>query len=279
MSKPYIFISYRRNDALAAARGLMRFLQMHFGITAVFMDTAEIRIGDDWKRKIDEALKRATIIIPIIGRHWIKLSDDFGQRRIDKEDDWVRHEISYGCENNISILPIYVGIDPLPEKAFPISIRSLAGIQAVIVRGEDFEWKILGYHLQRLGLGPLLDEVRYPRATVQIEPLSEEVLRYELASLPGWRNVATPLPGKEHVIRSELHASFEFPNFNSAIKFMNAAASEINRTQHHPRWENIWRTVNVYLSTWDLQFQISSLDIALAKHLTTEGRKLNAYIR
>jgi pterin-4a-carbinolamine dehydratase len=39
------------------------------------------------------------------------------------------------------------------------------------------------------------------------------------------------------------------------------------KAQHHPRWENQWRTVTVYLSTWDIGYRVSALDIALARTL------------
>ncbi len=36
---------------------------------------------------------------------------------------------------------------------------------------------------------------------------------------------------------------------------------------HHPRWENVWRTLNVYLTTWDIGQRISDRDIVLALYL------------
>ena len=48
---------------------------------------------------------------------------------------------------------------------------------------------------------------------------------------------------------------------------MNKAVDPINEVQHHPRWENQWRTVIVYLSTWDIGLKISRLDVDLAKVL------------
>ncbi len=45
---------------------------------------------------------------------------------------------------------------------------------------------------------------------------------------------------------------------------MQAAVNPIKELKHHPRWENQWRTVTVYLSTWDIGFRISQLDIDLA---------------
>jgi pterin-4a-carbinolamine dehydratase len=35
---------------------------------------------------------------------------------------------------------------------------------------------------------------------------------------------------------------------------------------HHPRWENIWRTVTVWLSTWDIGHKVSRLDLELAQY-------------
>ena len=35
---------------------------------------------------------------------------------------------------------------------------------------------------------------------------------------------------------------------------------------HHPRWENIWKTIRVYLTTWDIKHRISDRDIQLARY-------------
>ena len=51
------------------------------------------------------------------------------------------------------------------------------------------------------------------------------------------------------------------------MDFMVAAVPAIEELQHHPRWENQWRTVTVYLSTWDIDSRISHLDLKLAKKL------------
>jgi pterin-4a-carbinolamine dehydratase len=39
----------------------------------------------------------------------------------------------------------------------------------------------------------------------------------------------------------------------------------VTRLQHHPRWENTWRTVSIWLSTWDIGHKPSALDIELAE--------------
>jgi pterin-4a-carbinolamine dehydratase len=48
---------------------------------------------------------------------------------------------------------------------------------------------------------------------------------------------------------------------------MQAAVPHIKQLKHHPRWENVFRTVTVWLSTWDTGHVISKLDFDLARHL------------
>ena len=270
-----MFISYRRADALAAARGLLRFLRAQYGRDSVFMDTAEIRVGDDWQRSLEDALNRATIVIPVIGHKWFDVTNAYKQRRIDQDSDWVRLEIVHAFDHGKKVIPVYVGIQPPPADAFPDSLKKLARTQSRVVTDVDAEaeWKLLASDLQAANFPTLRPDVRYPRAMVQLQPITGDALREALRSLPGWGPVASPVPGMEHVTRSELHACFEFAGFKQALAFMLAASGEIGRTQHHPRWENVWRSVNVYLSTWDLQFQISQLDIDLALHLTKTARE------
>jgi pterin-4a-carbinolamine dehydratase len=51
------------------------------------------------------------------------------------------------------------------------------------------------------------------------------------------------------------------------MEFMYLASFEINRVGHHPRWQNTWHTVELWLSTWDVQFEISELDVDMANYL------------
>ncbi len=45
------------------------------------------------------------------------------------------------------------------------------------------------------------------------------------------------------------------------------ATRHISKTDHHPRWENVWRTVSVWLSTWDIDHKLSHYDVDLAEYL------------
>src|SRR5690242_10468110 len=102
---PLIFISYRRIDSAPAARLLSGDLRAIFGLGSVFIDTNDIRIGSDWPARIDERLQAATVLLVVIGPAWLRAADEFGRRRLDKPDDWVRNEIAYAIDNKLVIIP------------------------------------------------------------------------------------------------------------------------------------------------------------------------------
>jgi 4a-hydroxytetrahydrobiopterin dehydratase len=66
---------------------------------------------------------------------------------------------------------------------------------------------------------------------------------------------------------SALIRVFEFTSFLEAMQFMSDAAAHIDKTDHHPQWENVSKRVKVKLSTWDAGNTVSDLDIALAIYL------------
>src|SRR6266568_3082735 len=138
--EPLAFISYRRQDSSAASRWLYQTIQRTNGPISAFMDTESIRMADDWPQQIDRALRSATVVIAVIGPSWLRISDEYGRRRIDKEDDWVRNEIRYALENGIAVLPILLSKTPLPERsALPECLGKLMERQAFELRDDRWE--------------------------------------------------------------------------------------------------------------------------------------------
>jgi pterin-4a-carbinolamine dehydratase len=84
------------------------------------------------------------------------------------------------------------------------------------------------------------------------------------------------MPGHEPLKRIELKRAYEFRSFEEAIRFMAETAQHVSSIQHHPRWENVWRTVTVWLSTWDIGHRPSVLDIELARYLEDEFGRFKA---
>ncbi len=46
-----------------------------------------------------------------------------------------------------------------------------------------------------------------------------------------------------------LYRKFRFSNFSEAFAFMTRVAIEAEKMDHHPRWSNVWNTVEIWLNT------------------------------
>ncbi len=76
-----------------------------------------------------------------------------------------------------------------------------------------------------------------------------------LAGLEGWSELA----GRDAITRT-----FVFRNFNEAFGFMTRAALVAEKNDHHPEWRNVYKTVEVVLTTHDAG-GVTKRDIALAQ--------------
>ncbi len=76
-----------------------------------------------------------------------------------------------------------------------------------------------------------------------------------LASLPGWSKP----DGRDAIARR-----FVFRDFNEAFAFMTRTAMVAEKLDHHPEWSNVYRTVDVVLSTHDAG-GLTELDVTLAR--------------
>jgi 4a-hydroxytetrahydrobiopterin dehydratase len=76
-----------------------------------------------------------------------------------------------------------------------------------------------------------------------------------LAALKGWSMV----DGRDAITKR-----FVFKDFNEAFGWMARVALVAEKMDHHPEWANVYRTVDVTLSTHDAG-GLTELDIRLAK--------------
>jgi 4a-hydroxytetrahydrobiopterin dehydratase len=97
-----------------------------------------------------------------------------------------------------------------------------------------------------------------------VERLSAEARRSALKGLSGWSEVA----GREAITRT-----FVFKDFNEAFGFMSRAALVAEKRDHHPEWRNVYKTVEVVLSTHDAG-GVTALDIELARAMNAIARQL-----
>jgi pterin-4a-carbinolamine dehydratase len=273
MSK--IFVSYRREDSGPVARRLAESFARTFGSEQVFIDTDTIKLSDRWKEKIDEALHESLLIVVLIGPRWLFLQDANGRRRIDNEDDWVRNEILFGLKAGKKLIPVQVSGAALPkEEALPVSLRPLLESQAYEL-GEKYWDRDIKYFtdsLQEQGIvqslrGSAADDVPFPVPIDTSKPLSESELKDALASLPGWEISHRAAPGRPDRQTIELYRLFKFGSFEDAIHFMSTASRFIAATNHHPEWINLWVSIRVWLTTWDIGHQPTFKDVRLAEYL------------
>lgn len=66
--------------------------------------------------------------------------------------------------------------------------------------------------------------------------------------------------------RDAIRKSFEFENFVEAFGWMTKAAIWAEKWNHHPEWSNVYKTVDVSLTTHDVG-GLSALDAKLARKM------------
>lgn len=63
-----------------------------------------------------------------------------------------------------------------------------------------------------------------------------------------------------------IHKTFVFGDFADAFGWMTRAAIWAEKWNHHPEWSNVYKTVEVTLTTHDLG-GLSTLDVKLARKM------------
>lgn len=85
--------------------------------------------------------------------------------------------------------------------------------------------------------------------------LTEAARAEALTQLSGW----VLLPEREAISKQ-----FRFRDFNAAFGWMTRVALVAEKLDHHPEWSNVYRTVDVVLSTHDAG-GLTELDVKLAQ--------------
>ncbi len=121
--KGAVFISYRRSSNANALAQIEQVLVDAFGAAHVFLDKEAIRGGDEWARRITEALRTAPVVLVLYSADWRGAKPE-GQSgaRIDDPDDWVRKELVLAHRHGRPLLPLIIddsnppGAQDLPEE-------------------------------------------------------------------------------------------------------------------------------------------------------------------
>jgi 4a-hydroxytetrahydrobiopterin dehydratase len=66
---------------------------------------------------------------------------------------------------------------------------------------------------------------------------------------------------------NSLYRKFTFKDFSEAFAFMTRVALIAEKMNHHPKWTNVWNTVEVWLSTHDAGNVVTDKDRKLAEKI------------
>lgn len=126
-----IFISYRQADAKAWAINLRDDLAKAFGDGQVFLDKDALGPGN-WRDQLQGALERCSVVIVVIGKHWLTISDERNRSRISLHDDVHHQEIALALgHKGVTVIPVLVDEAAMPKaEQLPEDIRGLTNQQA-----------------------------------------------------------------------------------------------------------------------------------------------------
>lgn len=141
-----IVISYRRTDSEAMTGRIHDCLVDHYGEEAVYRDLESVPLGKDYRSQIRGAIRRADLLIAVVGPKWSGPKRG-GGKRIKEPQDTVRAEIEAAIEHRVPIIPVLVQNAEMPAASdLPADIRDFAYQNAAVIdAGQDFRT-----HMDRL---------------------------------------------------------------------------------------------------------------------------------
>jgi TIR domain-containing protein len=139
MAKETIFISYRRQDTAAYAGRIYDRLSAKYGENNVFMDIDRIEPGQDFVEVINHSVAEAGVLLVLIGREWIKMTDKSGVSRLNNPEDFVRLEILAGLEQKTVIIPVLLADAEMPPaQALPPPLQPFTRRNAIEISDSRF---------------------------------------------------------------------------------------------------------------------------------------------
>ena len=116
-------------------------LRERFPDARVFMDLDSIDPGRPFAEVIWEAVESCAVLVALIGRQWLTLTDEEGQRRLDNPGDYVRFEVHTALERGVPVIPVLAdGAKPPRQQELPSELHKLAGLNALELSYARYEY-------------------------------------------------------------------------------------------------------------------------------------------
>ncbi|WP_330320470.1 toll/interleukin-1 receptor domain-containing protein [Streptomyces clavifer] len=197
-----VFINYRRSPrATDAVHRLRDHLSRHFGDAQVFLDTSSMLPGNRYPDDLRGRVHDCEVLLVTISEGWLEARDPTGARSLDREGDWVRHEIELALAAGKTVIPLLLdAVEPPSPELLPASIRDLSLRQAHRIRADGWDAAVeeLIATLETLvapeWVPAVLSEVRPPRRPGRLLGWATGLLAASLCVLVPWVATATGLP-------------------------------------------------------------------------------------
>ncbi|MDX2235229.1 MAG: 4a-hydroxytetrahydrobiopterin dehydratase [Hyphomonadaceae bacterium] len=273
MRDTVVFVSYRRDDTGPVALALRAELDLRLAGVPVFVDLNRIQGGDAWPDVLEDALRKARVLIALIGPNWAGMHDGAAPRLHDP-NDWVRRECARALAHpSGAILPVLVnGAEFPPEAALPDDLRKMRTFNALPLRTQSWD-QDLRTICETLAAKFALrvkrqDEMLPPSSAIKrlVEPLSDEALEAlkRERRLPGWTIETVHDTTVTGAVREFLCKKFMFAKDGDAFAFMHRMSGITRKLKHHPIIEAKYADVTVKLSTWDAGHYVTAFDVKMA---------------
>jgi hypothetical protein len=138
-----IFINYRREDSGGQARALLYALERAFP-GQVFMDVKGLAPGVNYLEEIEHTVGHCKVVLVLIGRGWVGVTDAAGRRRLKDPRDVVALEIGTALRRpDVLVIPVLVGGAALPaEGDLPESLTGLLSRQCLQLTEQDWDYNV-----------------------------------------------------------------------------------------------------------------------------------------
>lgn len=138
-----IFVSYRRGGAYMHTNRLFDALKYQFGESSVFLDVKSIDPGVKYADFIRNTIKKAKVVLVIIGPEWLELTDTEGNRRLEDESDLLTVEVKTALDSKALVIPVLVGGAESVNKArLPAMIRELADLHDIALTDSHWDYDV-----------------------------------------------------------------------------------------------------------------------------------------
>jgi hypothetical protein len=109
-----VFISYRRDDSQDVVGRIYDKLVSAFSPEQVIRDIDSLLIGRPFPEALNDAVSKSDIVLVIIGKRWLDVTDNEGYRRLDDAGDFVRMEIERALAAGKHVVPVLVSNASMP---------------------------------------------------------------------------------------------------------------------------------------------------------------------